>query len=192
MISLRFGIDDTVLRPFQRYSIGIHPWDAGLTLSESDRQLFEETARREEVVAIGEAGIDLTRKDVPLFRQLNVFKSQIELSELIGKPMVLHDVKAHDLILGLRRDYKPVQNWAIHGFRGKPEVAKMLLDSGCYISFGEKFNPATLQYVPEDRILAETDEAPADIEFIISALSREKGKDLREIIVGNTARFLGK
>lgn len=176
----------------QRYSVGIHPWDTPLS-ADYDREweTVEKLASQPEIVAIGECGIDLTPKGGPLFRQLQVFRRHVELSERLRKPVVIHDVKAHDVIVGARRDLKPTQPWAIHGFRGKPQVAEMLVRAGCMLSFGAEFNPATLKAVPPETILAETDESPLDITEIIARLSAAYGSDLTGVILENTGRFLG-
>ena len=175
----------------QNYSLGIHPWETQTDISPLQWQEFEEKAAFPCVVAIGECGIDKL-KGGPLFRQMLIFKHQIDISEKLGKPLIIHDVKAHDIIVGLKRDLKPTQKWLVHGFRGKPSVAKMLTDAGIYLSFGEKFNEETPSTVPEDMILAETDNSQLDIEGIISLLSTNMGKDMTEIIAANTFKFLNK
>ena len=121
-----------------------------------------------------------------------MFKRHVELSESLRKPLVIHDVKGHDIIAGARRDLAPTQPWVIHGFRRKPEVAEMLLRAGCYLSFGEQFNADTLRATPEDRILAETDESPLDITEVIASLSAAYGKDLTPTIAENTMKILSK
>ena len=142
-----------------------------------------------EVAAIGEAGVDQLRGG-PMYRQMLAFRRQIEISEAAGKPLVVHDVKAHDSVAGLRRDYAPVQPWILHGFRAKPTVAKMMMQAsdGFWFSFGEKFNPDALRAVPRERILAETDESALDIRQIIARLSEALGEDLTETIAANSAR----
>ena len=116
----------------QLYSAGIHPWT---TLAAPSPELLGELERicsLPAVVAVGECGVDIARGG-PLFRQLQVLKAHIELSERLGKPLILHEVKAHDIILGLRRDMQPSQPWVVHGFRGKPQVAEMLLHGGLWL-----------------------------------------------------------
>lgn len=172
--------------PDQKYSVGIHPWS---TIEAPSSELWSELERicaLPMVVAIGEAGIDAA-KGGPMFRQLQVLKRVVELSESLGKPLVLHDVKAHDIIIGVRRDLNATQPWIIHGFRGKPTVAKMLLDAGLYLSFGEKFNPDSLAATPLDRLLAETDDSPLTIQEVIAALSASLGQDLTPHILATTA-----
>lgn len=192
VVNIRLGGDfeTPVLLNNQYYSTGVHPWDTLAEISDQEWNEFETLAVKTEIVAIGECGVDLTPKGGPLYRQLLVFKRQVEISERLCKPMIIHDVKGHDILVGARRDLNPKQNWAIHGFRRKPEVATMLLRAGCYISFGPEFNPDTLQSMPEDRILAETDESPVTISEVIDRLSETRGKDMTQIIAKNTRRFL--
>lgn len=175
----------------QWYSIGIHPWESQQNITAEMWQTFESCAANPAVVAIGECGIDKIKGGF-LFKQLIVMNRQIDISEKLEKPLIIHDVKAHDVITGLKRDLNPKQNWAIHGFRAKPTVAKMFTDLGVYLSFGEKFNNESLLSVPQELILAETDESELTIQEIIAALSTVRGTDLTEIIAENTRRFLGK
>lgn len=190
IVSVRFTGAQTELLPGQAYSVGVHPWDASMEMTAGRWEELEALAQRPEILAIGECGIDVAAGDAPMFRQLNAFRRQVELSERLAKPLVIHDVKAHDMIVGLRRDLRPQQNWAIHGFRGKPQVAQMLLRCGCFIAFGALFNDETLRMMPRDRILAETDESPMTIQQVIGRISSVLGVDMTESIEKNTARFL--
>lgn len=192
VVALRFGVDKcATIMGAQRYSVGMHPWDTVREINEEEWNELVALAKRAEVLAIGETGIDLTPRGGPMYKQLQVFKRHVDLSENICKPLIIHDVKGQDVIVGAKRDFAPTQNWAIHGFRRKPEVARMLLRSGCWLSFGADFNPDALRATPEDRILAETDESPLQIEEVITKLSAAYGKDLTATIAANTRKFLG-
>ena len=173
----------------QYYSVGIHPWDTTANIPESSWEELRNAAENPAVKALGEAGLDKINGGL-FFRQMIVFKRQIDISEQLNKPLIIHDVKAHDVIVGLKRDLNPTQKWAIHGFRGKPTVAKMMTDAGIYLSFGEKFNPETPLSVPENFILAETDDSPLTIEEVISNLSSNMGRDVTTLIAANTINFL--
>ncbi len=191
LISLRLlssEAEQTDLIDTQLYTIGIHLWDLAREYSAADWESLEQILRRPNVKAIGECGID-TKITVPLFRQLNVFRRHVALSEQLKKPLIIHAVKADDIICGLRRDLKPTQKWAIHGYRGKPGGATQLLKAGCYLSFGQQFNTETLLAVPTDRILAETDESEADIHKIIKHLSEVRNEDLTHAIKANSEIF---
>lgn len=174
----------------QLYSAGIHPWDTAEMPGDELWNNLEELLRDPRVVAVGECGVDLAGKGAPLFRQLQIFRRQIELSEKYRKPILVHSVKTHDIIVGLRRDLAPSMPWVIHGFRNKPQPALQLIRSGCYISLGEKFNVETLRAIPADRLLAETDESPLTIQQIIEKLSESVETDLTDRIATNTAALL--
>lgn len=157
------------------FSVGVHPWDtatcdaAGL---ERSLQMLQAIATDPRVVAIGEAGLDSLRgasDDV----QEAVLRWQIELSETVGKPLVIHCVRRYDRMLHLQREMRPQQPWIWHGFRGKPELARQILAASPrnYISLGERFNPLAAAIIPTDRLLAETDESPLPITQIITSIA---------------------
>lgn len=176
----------------QLYSVGIHPWSTIEAPSDELMRRVEAVAARPDVAAIGEAGID-TVKGGPMFRQLKVFRSMIELSERLRKPLIIHCVKAEDVILGLRRDLAPRQNWLVHGFRKKPQAAAMLLDAGIRLSFGERFNAETLRAVPDSGLFAETDASPLAISDVVAAIAAARGTSpaaLLPLLVANAAAFL--
>ena len=182
----------------QKYSIGLHPWQTEENASETIIERILSMSVLPDVVAIGECGID-TRKGAPLFRQMNLFKQQVEISETVGKPVIIHCVKAQQVIIGCHKSLSATQPWVIHGFRGKPSVAEMFLRAGLWLSFGEKFNPDTLRAMPRHRILAETYtsslpvSAPHGQPSILALHAATLGlplTDYRTLIADNTARFL--
>lgn len=180
---------ETPMLEKQLYSVGLHPWDSVEEISEETFMRMEKIAESPCVAAIGECGVDLL-KGGPLFRQLQIFKRQIELSESLKKPLIIHCVKGADIILGLKRDLNPAQPWILHGFRGKPALADQLTAKGIYLSFGENFNPDTLRQMPEDKILAETDDSILTITEIIEAMSNAAGRDLTPQIISNISGII--
>ena len=172
--------------PGHFYSAGIHPKDA-MKADEETFRLLRQIAGTPETIAIGECGAD-TLINTPMAFQINVLRKQIELSEELGKPLIIHDVRAHETIIGIRKESHARQPWIIHGFRGKPSVAQMLLKAGCMLSFGEKFNPETVRITPAELIFAETDESTIPISGIIDRISETAGMDMRPIIESNIRR----
>lgn len=148
------------LEPEQRpdesgwYSVGIHPWRA----AEADAlwPLVEASARHGHVVAIGECGLDTLRGPSPEIQQ-EVFERHIQLSETLGKPLIIHAVHAWPQLIATRARMKPEQEWIIHGFRGKAPLAKELLRHGFSLSFGERYNHEAFDITPPDRRYRETD-----------------------------------
>lgn len=178
--------------PGQLYSCGFHPWvlaEGGLP-SEADFAMLAERLMREDVVAMGECGIDIP-KGGTLAIQRMAFRRQAEMAEQVGKPVIIHCVKGQEHILGVHSELHPGKPWAIHGFLGKPEVARMFLDRGIWLCFGPQFNPETLRITPLELMLAETDDSGADIDEVIKRLEEARGESLRDVIAANTARFLG-
>ena len=82
--------------PEQLFSVGFHPWDvtAGFP-GPSDMDRLREVASRQEAAAIGECGIDLVKGGM-LFLQRKLFAAQGAIAEELGKPLIIHCVRAHD------------------------------------------------------------------------------------------------
>lgn len=192
VLSFRVGeLPEADAFPGQVYSAGFHPWDfpgSGFP-GEADYAALERALARPDVVAAGECGIDIPKGGLLAFQRI-AFARQAELAEKARKPLIIHCVKAHDHIIAMRRDLKPAVNWAIHGFRSKPSIAKMLLDAGLWLSFGPQFNAESVRITPRDRLLAETDESGRPIAEVIAALSEAYGEPLEETIATNLRRFL--
>ena len=140
------------------YSVGIHPWNADkITLP--DLLEARVLAAEPDVVAIGEVGLDTTKgSHSDLEKQIDILKYHVKISEELRKPLTLHIVKRFPEIIKLKKELKPTQRWIIHGFRGKPELAKELLRHGFYLSFGKKFNPESYALTPPEKRLTETDD----------------------------------
>lgn len=172
-------------------SAGIHPWflteeDITLQLAWLDTLLEDKR-----LLAIGEAGLDKCCH-TPFALQQKAFEAQIICSEHRDLPMILHIVRAYQELIAYRKSLHARQPWIIHGFRGKKEVARSLLDQGFYLSFGQKFQPETLRYVPEDRLLLETDESLLPIREIYqeAASTRETTVEQLEKAVSSTINKL--
>lgn len=145
-------------RPNALYSAGIHPWWTGdLVQVEAMLKSLSTLLAHPQVVAVGECGLD-TLRGAGLKEQGNIFLSQVALAEQFRMPMTLHIVHAFDRLLRLHKMWQPTTQWTVHGFRGKPALAKQLLDSGLNLSFGRQFNSKSFEITPPDRRHRETDD----------------------------------
>ena len=135
-------------------SVGIHPWNAGKVTPEIWNR-FEKMLSDKRVVAVGETGFDRA-KGPAIGIQEEVFARQVGLAAEYGMPVIIHCVRAVDLLLHTAKDMKKTQ-WIFHGFRGKPETAKQLLEAGIDLSFGKKFNQEAFDLTPPGRRYGETD-----------------------------------
>lgn len=146
---------------------------------------LEELVRHPQVLAVGEAGLDKLA-DAPMDLQVEVFRCQACLAEEVGKPLVIHLVKAVDELLKVKRDLRPSNPWIIHGFRGKAALAEEYLKHGFYLSFGEKYREVALCRVPADRLFIETDESEVSIGELYARAAEVRGISPEEL--GETLR----
>ena len=141
--------------------VGFHPCDAHY-MTENDFNTVKSMLKHKKVVGIGEIGLDyhwdVTHKD----KQKEVFRRFLELSIETDMPVVIHERDAVGDCIEIIKDYNV--KGVFHAFSGSKETAKILLDRGWYISFpgtvtfkNAKFPVENAAYVPEDRILTETD-----------------------------------
>ncbi len=166
------------------FSVGLHPWHHG-TVQENDTCLDQVSlvACYQKVLAIGECGLDKFT-DLPMNKQRSLFVKQIEISENVSKPVVVHCVKAYDEILHLRKEIKPAQPWIIHGFNSTVQMAEQLAEHGCLVSFGHQIlhenskTVAALQKLPLSDFLIETDDEDMQIDDIYQVVSGLKDVSL--------------
>ena len=168
--------------PGKWYSVGYHPWYIGDESGQPDYALLERCASHPQVLAIGETGLD-SRRGPDMALQREAFARHLSLAATVGKPVVVHMVKTSQQVLELRRtmgfDTVPL---VIHGMRANERVARQLLDGGCYLSFGMRFNPAALQATPLDLLLIETDDDASPIEEVAAAVAAQRGITADELI----------
>ena len=187
------------------YSIGIHPWNLksqNLKISETQKlgDLESQCLGDLNIKAIGECGLDRAC-DVDFEIQKEVFMKQIELSEQIAKPLIIHAVRTYPDIISIRKEIKAKQPWIIHGFQGNVQSAEQLLrHDGIYLSLGdvlfrnERRASELLNIIPLDRLFLETDVAERDIvevyEKAVSLSGIEMDK-LRNDIFNNFVKIFG-
>ena len=152
------------------YSVGIHPWNINST-TESEYECLKKIASHPQVIAIGEAGLD---KMIPidLSIQKELFKLHLELSETLGKPLIIHSVRTSNEIIQLKKEFCPKSPWIIHGFRGKKELADQLTAQNIYLSFGERYQESAIKSIPLNRLLLETDESEKEILLIYKSVAQ--------------------
>lgn len=177
---------DFVPTPGYWYSVGIHPWEV-LNIHGKELLDLHSLAQHHQVVAIGETGFDRIRP-LSQFTQTLLFGNHSTIADEVGKPLIIHMVKAADLLLAEKKKLNPQVPWVIHGFRGKPQEAEQLLNAGLYLSFGEHYNVDTLRATPLDRLFLETDEATCGIDFIYNKVATDLGmavERLKEVVKKN-------
>ncbi len=162
------------------FSTGIHPWEVH-NADPSALDIFEKLLANDKFKAIGECGFDRNAK-ASFKEQGYFFERQVLLSEKYEKPVIIHCVASFNEIILLRKRYNPTQNWILHGFRGKPEMASQLLKHGFALSYGNKHNPASVEITPIDQLCIETDmHNDIQIETIYRAIATLKNCNIDEL-----------
>lgn len=183
--------------PEQACSFGIHPWF--LNEDNFDHLLckVKEASVFKNLFAIGECGFDKL-KGPSMELQRKAFEEQISISEALGRPVVIHCVRAWDELLPEYKKLRPKMPWLVHGFRGSIELAEQLLSKGMYLSFWFDFviKPEAahlLRRLPKNRIFLETDSADIDIRDIYKKVAFDLDipeDELKSIILDNFKSFL--
>lgn len=182
----------TVYRTDCMISMGIHPWE----ITGNWREPFAIILRHaccNNVVAVGECGIDKIKSPADAGLQKEIFRAHAELAEEINKPLIIHCVKAYDEIIAAHKDITPEQPWIIHGFRGKPQQALQLTRMGIYLSLGVHFNPDAARVMPADKLFIESDESNMPLSEIYSqiATARETSTDILIAQIWKNAQIFG-
>lgn len=171
-------------------------------------------AHRDRVAAIGEIGLDCHYEPQTLRAQCALFAAQLALADEKGLPVVIHTREADDATRGVL-DEVPWRHGdrlrgVIHSYTGGPKFAGHMLDRGFMVSFSgiATFKSAeevreSARYVPDDRILVETDSPylapvplrgrPCEPAFVVhtaARLARARGMDLEVFAARTTANAL--
>lgn len=140
-------------------TIGIHP---SYVIGEEVDNLIS-IIDNENIVAIGEIGLDLTSNNIDLQREYLV--KQIDIANNYHLPVVIHANKTNQQILEVfNKIIKPEYGCVFHCFEPEIEILKELIKEEYFISFAgrvtyknAKRSLEIAKYVPSDLYLVETD-----------------------------------
>lgn len=143
---------------------GLHP----IYLAEHTDQHLTELAsflqeHREQVVAVGECGLDFFLPELDVWRQTELFMAQLKLAKHFDLPLIIHARRSVDAILaGIRR----VGNLrgVVHSFAGSQQQADEFIKNGFYLGAGGTLTyeraqrlRQVLKIVPIECLVLETD-----------------------------------
>lgn len=180
------------------FSTGIHPWHIDMEKLEEHLSIIEARLKLPNCLAVGECGLD-KRIEIPMDIQMEVFEKQLQLAKKHQKPVILHCVAAYQQVIEANKRIAPGVPMVIHGFSKNEQVAKQLLDSGFYLSFGKYLlrNPElspVFAGVQVDRFFLETDSIEEGIEEVYNkaALARNISlEELKDIVSNNFKTVFG-
>ena len=124
--------------PIRRHlALGLHP--CFLKQHDIDQDLLTLELllkQRDDVVAIGECGLDLFIADPQLDRQQKLFDAQLELAAAFELPVVLHVRRSVDLITRRLKRHRLRRGGIAHAFSGSQQQADNLVALGFLIGVG--------------------------------------------------------
>jgi len=212
IVTIGCGLEDSLLAQKAAethdrvlFAAGVHPHDSAtcdvFDVTEGFRSLFTHP----KCIAIGEIGLDYFYDLSPRDIQQKVFRHFLQLAKEYKKPVVIHNRdSAEDCVRILNDELRGRdRNGIIHCFSGDIELLRWALDNGFYISYAGPVTysksddlRATLEYVPLDRLLVETDSPylspmpfrgktnePANTVYNALEISTIKGVNLYEFAV---------
>jgi len=146
-----------------RATAGIHPHDADIFDEDALDTLRRDYADHDQVVAIGETGLDYHYDNATVPNQKASFRAHLELANNVDKPVVIHSREADEDTIDLLEETETTGG-ILHCFTGSEWMADRLMELDFYISFsgivtfsGSKTLRKIASQVPADRILFETD-----------------------------------
>lgn len=154
-------------------ALGFHPQDVFPEDYKEQWCIIEQAIRahRDEIVAIGEIGLDYHYDTTYKKGQQEIFRRQLDLAQELDLPIMIHNRDATEDTLRILHTQSakckvlnatPLRG-VVHCFNGSKEVAKQILDMGLYLGIGGVLTFKncklfeTLEVVPLDRIVLETD-----------------------------------
>jgi TatD DNase family protein len=150
--------------PFVYASVGVHPHEVK-HIQDGWYDEFRRLAKRNNVVAFGEIGLDYHYNHSPPKEQRERFREQIQLARELKLPVIIHTREAQEDTISILREEKASDIGGVfHCFSGDAWLAKDALDLGFSLSFSGilTFQNATMLHeiarnTPLDRLLIETD-----------------------------------
>ncbi|MBA7931265.1 3'-5' ssDNA/RNA exonuclease TatD [Klebsiella sp. RHBSTW-00215] len=198
---------------------GVHPHDSS-TWTESVAAAVFALAREQEVVAIGECGLDFNRNFSTPQEQEAAFSAQLALAAELSMPVFLHCRDAHERFLALLTPWlDKLPGAVVHCFTGTREEMRECVDRGLSIGItgwvcderrGVELRELLVD-IPVDRLLVETDapyllprdmrpkpssrrNEPAYLPHILASIAGWRGEDakwLEEVTDANVRRLFG-
>jgi len=144
---------------------GVHPHLAA-DFADSTEQVLRELIAHEEVVAVGETGLDYFRDLAPRNVQRQIFLIQLQLGIDSGLPLFLHLRDAHEDFHAILKEVRPqLSKVVVHCFTGNQDELQQYIELDCHIGItgwicderrGTHMKDF-LQDIPIDRLMLETD-----------------------------------
>ena len=189
-------------------TVGVHP-NVKDCIDPSVDELIA-LGRPDNVMGIGETGLDYFRSEGDLSWQHQRFRNHIRAAKTLKKPLIIHTREAkNDTLRILKEEDASEVGGVIHCFTEDWEFAQKALDLNFYISFSGivTFNSASeikevAKKIPADRFLIETDSPylapvpfrgrpnyPTYVRYVAEQIAELRGTSINKIAELSTDNF---
>ena len=191
--------------------LGIYPSEAKTYSEDVEKKIIDNT---QNIVAIGEIGLDYYWDKSFKELQQEVFIKQIKLANHLGLPIVVHDREAHKDTFEILSAYNKNSKVLFHCFSGSVEFMQECVKKGWFIALGGvvTFKNAVkmkdvAENVPLENLVLETDSpyltptpyrgkpnTPAYVRYVAEEVARIRNMPIGEIIditTNNAEEFFG-
>jgi len=198
-----------------RCAIGIHPQVVPeLAADELAGDLADRIARASEhAIAIGECGLDGATGERA--RQEAILRAHVRAARAVGKPLVIHVLRAHDAAPRILREERAGEvGGVLHSYSGGADLVPVYRDLGLHFAFAGPVTyanarrpVAAARAIPAELLLVETDapdqapaahrggrSEPAFLPAVIAGLAAARDADpaeIAELTTANAARLFG-
>lgn len=200
-------------------SMGIHPLDDSLanraseskpeSISESDIEQLRHWCSHQQVIAVGETGLDYHYQPETREAQIESFEQHFQVASELDKPIIIHTRAAEEDTLSLMREFRGDVKGILHCFTESLDMAEKAIDMGYLISISgiASFKNAEnvrhiAQKVPLEKLLIETDSPylapipfrgkpnePAYLPNVAKVVAQAKGIEIESLISATTENF---
>ncbi|MBQ2654457.1 MAG: TatD family hydrolase [Methanobrevibacter sp.] len=181
-------------------------------ITDTDISLLDEQLADENVIAVGEIGLDYYHTKDNSDKQKELFEKMLNLAEKHGLPVIVHSRKSMQDVFDMLKQHNVVG--FLHCYQGSAEMAREFIKLGFYIGIGgpvtHKNNKKIRKMVKQidiNHILVETDSpylppqekmgeknTPLNIKYVIRKIAEEldieEGK-VTQITTENARRLFG-
>ena len=148
--------------PFCHTAVGFHPQNIPEGEISKSIAALRKLIETENVVAVGEIGLDYYWDTSRKADQIAYFKEQIALAKEFDLPVLVHDREAHCDTLEILKSLKP--KGIVHCFSGSVEMAREILKLGMFLGIGgvvtfknSKTIKEVVSVIPLEKMVLETD-----------------------------------
>lgn len=160
---------------------------------------------REQIVAVGECGLDFYLPELAVQQQTALFIAQLKLAKNFDLPLIVHARRSVDAVLSCIRRVGGLRG-VVHSFAGSQQQADQLIEQGFYLGAGGTLTYERAQRlrqiltnVPAECLLLETDapdqpdsqwrgqrNTPLRLPIIVEALAELRNCSLAELAESTT------